>query len=167
MEYDQRVIIKFLLNERIDARDIADRLQAQFGEYSDKLRTFQFWITKARLGCQNLHDDICTGRPSLDDLDAKTLAILDKSPFESTRSIAEILRIAHSTVLLYLHDSIGFRSFHLHWVLHLLMHDLHEKQKEYAKTMLPFVHVVKRDSWHHLMTGDESWFFLNTSPHGR
>jgi hypothetical protein len=31
MEYDQRVIIKILLNERADARDITDRLQAQFG----------------------------------------------------------------------------------------------------------------------------------------
>jgi hypothetical protein len=28
MKYDQRVIIKFLLNERADDRDIADRLQA-------------------------------------------------------------------------------------------------------------------------------------------
>jgi hypothetical protein len=28
MDYDQRVIIKFLLNEKIDTRDITDRLQA-------------------------------------------------------------------------------------------------------------------------------------------
>jgi hypothetical protein len=34
MEYDQRVIIKFLLNEETDARDIADRMQAQFGEHA-------------------------------------------------------------------------------------------------------------------------------------
>jgi hypothetical protein len=33
MEYDQRVIIKFLLNEGADAHGIADRLQTQFGEY--------------------------------------------------------------------------------------------------------------------------------------
>jgi hypothetical protein len=66
-------------------------------------------------------------------------------------------------MLLHLHDSISFRSFHLHWVPHLLMHDLREKWKDYAKAMIPFLHVVKHDSWHHLVTGDESWFSLNTS----
>jgi hypothetical protein len=30
--------------------------------------------------------------------------------------------------------------------------------------MLPFFRAAKLDSWHHLVTGDESWFFLNTSP---
>jgi hypothetical protein len=89
---------------------------------------------------------------------------LDKSSFKSARSIAETLRVAHSMVLLHLHDSIGFISFHLHWVLHLLMHDLHKKEKKYVKAMFPFLHVAKRDSWHHFVTSDESWFFLNTSP---
>jgi hypothetical protein len=122
MEYDQRVIIKFLLNERPDAGDIADRLQAQFDEHAYKLRMIQFRITEVWLGHQDLHDEIRTRRPSelqtfrppLDDLDAKILTILNKSPFKSFYSITETLRVAHSTMLLYLHDSVGFRSFHLH-----------------------------------------------------
>jgi hypothetical protein len=90
--------------------------------------------------------------------------ILDESPFESARSITETLRVVYLTLLLHLHDSIGFRSFHLHWVLYLLTHDLREKRKEYAKAMLPFLHAAERDSWHHLVTREESWFFLNISP---
>jgi hypothetical protein len=80
----------------------------------------QFWIAEVRFGRQDLHDEIRTGTPplddldDLDDLDAKILAILDKSPFESAYSIAETLCVAHSKVLLHLYDSIGFRSFHLH-----------------------------------------------------
>jgi uncharacterized membrane protein YpjA len=114
MEYDQRMILKFLLNEGADARDITDRVQAQFGEHVYKLRTVQFWITEVWLGRQDLHDEIHTERPPLDDLDAKILAILDKSLFESAHSITKTLRIVHSTVLLHLHDSVSFRSFHLH-----------------------------------------------------
>jgi hypothetical protein len=114
MEYDQRMIIKILLNEGADTRDITDRLQAQFGEYAYKLRTIQFWITEVGLGRQDLHNEIGTGRLPLDDLDAKILVILDKSPFESARSIVETPCVAHSIVLLHLRDSIGFRSFHLH-----------------------------------------------------
>jgi hypothetical protein len=45
---------------------------------------------------------------------------------------------------------------------YLLTHDLREKQKEYAKAMLTLLHVAERDSWHYLITGDESLFFLNT-----
>jgi hypothetical protein len=132
IEYDQRVIIKSLLNEKADTRDMQieyDRLQAQFSEHTYKLRTVQFWITEVRFGRQDLHDEILIGRSPLDDLDVKSLAILDKSLFESARSIAETLRIVHSIVLLHLHDSIDLRPFHLHCVPHLLTHDLGEKRK--------------------------------------
>jgi hypothetical protein len=71
---------------------------------------------------------------------------LNKYPFKSDHSISETLYIAHSTVLRHLHDSIGFRSVHLHWVPHLLTHDLHEQRNEYAKAMLPFLHVAERDT---------------------
>jgi hypothetical protein len=57
----------------------------------------------------------------LDDFDAKILTILDKYPFESARSITERLFVDHATVLEHLHMSIGFKSFHLRWVPHLLI----------------------------------------------
>jgi hypothetical protein len=84
------------------------------------------------------------------------MAILSKSLFESARSISETLRVVYSTVFPHLHDSIGFRSFHLYWVPHLLTHDLRGKRKEYAKAILSFLHVAEGDNWHHFATGDES-----------
>jgi hypothetical protein len=86
-----------------------------------------------------------TAEPLLDDLDAKILAALDKFPLESDRSIAETLHAAYSTTLVHLHDSVGFRSFHLSWVPHLLTRDLRQKRGEYAKTILPFLHASERD----------------------
>jgi hypothetical protein len=121
------VIIKFLWNERVDARNIASKLQAQFAEHAYQLRTIRFWIAEARVGRQDLHDEIRTGRSPLDDLDAKILAILDNYIFKSTHSIAERLIVAGPTVLLHLHDFIGFKSFHLHSIPHLLTNDLYEK----------------------------------------
>jgi DNA-binding MurR/RpiR family transcriptional regulator len=58
---------------------------------------------------QDFHDEIRTGRPAIDDINAKILAILNKSPFESARSIAERLCVSHATVLNQLHLSIGFK----------------------------------------------------------
>jgi hypothetical protein len=110
-----------------------------------------------------LHDEIRSGRPPLDDLNDEFLAILDKYPFESAYSIAERLLVAHSIVLQYLHESLEFKLFHLHCVPDLLADDLRKKRKEYARSILPFLHTAKRDGWHHLVTGDESWFFFNIS----
>jgi hypothetical protein len=39
MEYDQRVIIKFLLNEGTDTRDTTDRLQTDWRQTGDRLET--------------------------------------------------------------------------------------------------------------------------------
>jgi hypothetical protein len=148
-----------------DRTQTAHRFQTHFDEHAYKLRTIQFWITEIWFSRQDLHDEIRTGWPPLDDFDAKILAILNKSLFESTRSIAKTFLVAHSIVLLLLHNSIDFRSLHLYWVAHLMTHDLREKRKEYAKAILPFLHVIERDGWHHLVTSDESWLFLNPSAH--
>jgi hypothetical protein len=109
-----------------------DTLQTQFGEHAYVLRTVRFWIAEVRISRQYLHDEIRTGRSPLDYLDAKILGILDKSFFESACSIAETLIIVYSIVLLHLHDSNSFRSFHLYWVLHLLTHVFREQRVEYA-----------------------------------
>jgi transposase len=113
MEYDQRLIIRFLANEGADARQIADRLQTQFAEDCYQLRTVQFWLAEIRRGRQDLHDEIRSGRPPLNGLDNKILAILEKSPFESSYSIGKRLRVVQSTVIRHLHESAGFKSFHL------------------------------------------------------
>jgi hypothetical protein len=114
MEYDQRVIIRFLWNEGIDTNQITARLQAQFGEHAYKLRTIRFWISGASFSYQDIHDEICTSKPPLDDLDAKILAILDKSLFVSACSMAERLHVGHATMLERLHGSIGLKSFYLY-----------------------------------------------------
>jgi hypothetical protein len=161
MEYGQRVIIRFLGNERIDANQIATRLQAQFAGHAYKLRTVRFWIAEVCFGHQDLDDEIRTGRLPLDGLDAKILVILDKSPFKSAYSIAERLRVGHATVLEHLHVSICFKPFHLRWVPDLLTDDLREKRKEHARAMWPFLYAAQHDGWHHLVTNDESWFSFN------
>jgi hypothetical protein len=45
-----------------------------------------------------------------------------------------------------------------------LTDDLRQKRKEHASAMLPFLYAVQRDGWHHIVSGDESWFFFNTWP---
>jgi hypothetical protein len=118
---------EFLWNKRADARKIAARLQEQFAEHAYQLQTVQFWITEIRRDRQDLHDEIRSGRPPLDNFGGKILAILGKSPFESAHSMTERLLLACSTVLQYFHESFGFKSFHLHLVPPQLTGNLREK----------------------------------------
>jgi hypothetical protein len=90
--------------------------------------------------------------------------ILNKSPFESARSIAETLLVTAIKLLHHLHRSIGFKSLHLHWVPQLLAENLRQKRKDDVRAMLPLLHAAQGDRWHHLMIDDESWFFFDTSP---
>jgi hypothetical protein len=69
----------------------------------------------------------------------------NNSPFESAPSMAERMRLTHATVLSHLHGSIDFKSFHLHWVPHLLTEDLRQERKDDARAMLPLLHAAQRD----------------------
>jgi hypothetical protein len=155
------VIIQFLWNEEISARQIIRRVQAQFHEHAYKLQTVRFCIAEVRFGGQDLRDEICRRKSPLDDFNAKILAILDEGPFESACSISERLRVGYATVLEHLHLSIGFKSFHLRWVPHLLASDVRHKRKEHASAMLQFLYAAQRDGWYHLVTGEESESFFH------
>jgi hypothetical protein len=52
----------------------------------------------------------------------------------------------------------------LRWVPHLLISALRKQRLAYASEMIPILVAAAHDWWHHLVTGDESWFFLSYSP---
>jgi transposase len=156
MEYEQGVIVRFLLNEGSDTRQIAEGLRAKFHEDAYPLRTVQFWIMEVRLGREDLHDEPRMGRPSAEDLTAKIQELLDQNPFESARAMAETLQVSHSTVLKHLHEDFHFQSFHFCSVSHPLREGLREQRRGYASEMIPILASVDQDGSHHLVTEDES-----------
>jgi hypothetical protein len=156
IEYDQRVIIKFLFSERCDANQIVERLEAQFREDAYSLPSIQFWIGEMKRGREDLHDAQQSGRRPIESFTAQIKVLLDEHCFVSGRSIAETLQVSHSTVLKHLHEDLGFQSFHLRWVPHLLTPELKEQRRTDATDMITVLPSAQKDGWHHLITGDES-----------
>jgi hypothetical protein len=163
MEYEQRLIIKFLFNEGDNAHQIAERLIVQFHEDAYALRTVPFWITELRRGREDLHDEPRTGRPLAENFPTKIQELLEENPFESARLMAGIIQVSHSTVLKHLYEDLEFQSFHLCRVPHLLTPELREQRRAYASEMIPILAAAAYDGRHHLVTGDRSWFFLSYS----
>jgi hypothetical protein len=50
MEYGQRVIVRFLFNHGLDARQITEKLKAQLHEDAYSFRTVEFWIGEVQRG---------------------------------------------------------------------------------------------------------------------
>jgi hypothetical protein len=81
MEYDQRVLIRFLCKERVSTEDTHTVLEVQFGdathsEYSEW--SVRQWCLYVPHGREDLHDEVRSGRPSIDCLDIRILVLLDE-----------------------------------------------------------------------------------------
>jgi hypothetical protein len=63
----------------------------------------------------------------------------------SARSIAETLQVPDSTVLEHLHEDLGFQSFHLRWVPHLLTPELKEQRRLYATEIIAVLLSAQKD----------------------
>jgi hypothetical protein len=55
-----------------------------------------------------------------------------------------------------LDEDLGFWSFHLRLVPHLLTPKLTEQRGTYATEMIAGLLSAQEDGWHHLVTGDKS-----------
>jgi hypothetical protein len=91
MEYEQRVTIKFLVNDGLGTDEIEEKLKTQFPEDVYSLHTAQFWIAEVKRGHEDLHDGLRPWQPPAADLMRRIQEVLDYSPIASVRSIAEIL----------------------------------------------------------------------------
>jgi hypothetical protein len=60
-------------------------------------------------------------------------------------SAAETLQVSHSIVFEYLHEDLGFQSFHLQWVPHLLTFELKEQRRNYAIEMMAVLLSAQKD----------------------
>jgi hypothetical protein len=86
-----------------------------------------------------------TGRRPIETLTPQIKVLLDENYFMSARSIAEALYVLHSTVLKHLHEDLGFQSFHLRWVPHLLTPELKEQRLAYATEMITNIVSAQKD----------------------
>jgi hypothetical protein len=113
MHFGPKVIIRFLFKEGVNANQIHKRLLAQFWDEAYSLRSVRRSCQYVRQGRELIHDELQSGRPPVDFLDIRILSNLEKYPFHSAYSLADILKVSDATILKHLHEAHGMKHFHL------------------------------------------------------
>jgi hypothetical protein len=150
------VTIRFLHQEDVAPDKIHRRLQTQCDDASCSLRSIRRWCQYVRQSRENLHDEPPSSRTPIDFCDIKILACLEKKPFHSADSLAEVLLLSHSIILNHLHDSVGMKIFHLRWIAHELTDKLREIRIEKCPGLFPMLKELEKKTFRDLVAGDES-----------
>jgi hypothetical protein len=128
MKVEQRCIIKFLHLKGLKLGDIVVELSTLYGEDASTRSSIKYWLHQVNLGRTDLTTQRVGGRSSLDDTDAEILSVLRISPFSWVPTIADSLGIPASTVYLHLVEKIGFKTYFLRWVPHMLTEECGRKE---------------------------------------
>jgi hypothetical protein len=99
---------------------VAEPAAVYHGDAFDENRV-QYWLHETKLYRSDLSDRPNSGRPPLEDIDARILQVLEAEPWSSVRMIAEFFKIPASTVPLHLTTSLNMKSRHFKWVTPFLM----------------------------------------------
>jgi hypothetical protein len=142
------------------ARDIHARLSAQFDDAACSLRNVQRWRQLNRQGCELMDDKLQSGRPLIDFLDIQILSSLEKEPFHSAYSHAEIIVVSHTAILNHLCDSLGMKLFHLRWMPNQLARQVRANRIQKTQELLQLLERMEANKLRSVLTGDESWFML-------
>jgi hypothetical protein len=81
MDFDQRLIIRFLFKEGVNANQIHMRLLAQFGDKAYNLPSVRRWCQYVRQERELIHDELQPGRRPVGFLDIQILSNLEKYHF--------------------------------------------------------------------------------------
>jgi len=167
VDFEQRSVVKFLWKEGLKPPDIFARLRNVYGDAAYGLSTVYWWRRQFSCGREEITDLDRPGRPLIDDIDSKVLCILQRDPFASCRAIADEVGVDASTVLRRLTQSLGFQSRLLKWVPHKLTDELKQKRVVMALDLLKQLEFEQKFDFARVITGDESWFYLDYTPRNR
>jgi hypothetical protein len=156
MEYNHRVIIRFLCKERVSPEDMYPHLEARFGDATYSERSVRRWFQYVRQGPEDVPGEVRSGRPLIDLLDLRILALLGEQPFHSAYSITEALGAFDSTILNHLQEWLGITIFHFRWITHELTTSLRQIRMETRREVSPILKAYEKNKFQRYVTGTES-----------
>jgi hypothetical protein len=104
-EIEQRYVVSYPHRKGMKLPAIVAELAAVYHEDAFEESRVKYWPHEITLHRSDLSDQPSSGRPPLEDINARILQVLEAEPWSSVRTIAEFLKIPLLTVHLHLTTS--------------------------------------------------------------
>ena len=122
---EMREMIFNLHKKGTSPKEIEKILKEEFGKHAYNLSTIYYWIAKAKVGIEDVQDEVRPGRPIDDQLLIRIREVLEEQPFSSINYIANTLKSSKATIFRYVTKQLGMiykhsRYTHTHWAFRKL-----------------------------------------------
>jgi hypothetical protein len=160
---EQRAVIRYLTLKNVSVAEIATELQSESIDGTDALKYST--VSKWKLCFQDSSDDLFdlarSGKASRNDFAAPIRSLLRQFPFISCTVLCRKLKIGNATCLRVFHGELHLEKFNLPDVPHSLEADEKRSRADLSRELLQILEQDQQCEFEHILTGDESWFFLN------
>jgi hypothetical protein len=109
MEIEQRHVVSYLHRKEMKLPAIVTELAAVYHKDTFDESRVKYWQYEIKLHHSDMSDRPSSGRPRLEDIDARILQVLEAGPWYSVRTVDEFLKIPASTVHLHLITSLKLK----------------------------------------------------------
>jgi hypothetical protein len=164
MEAEQRYVVNYLQRNGMKLPAIVDEPTAVYHKDAFDENRVEYWLHEMKSYRSNLSDRPSSGRPPHEDIDARILQALEAAPWSSVRTIAKFLKSPAWMVHLHLTTSLNKKIRYFNWVLPFLDYDLRANRFEGARQLLDVPPAQERCHFRDLVTGDETWVYLDEKP---
>ena len=162
MELDWKSIIFFLHTEGKNATEIYQEIYAWFPSECPSYSSITWFLRKEKWTVTSKPSTISEKSQHMEEEMNQISDILKDYPYASVRQIERLTGIPKSTVFNILTNSLKYTSRHLKWVPHLLNSEQKKNRVDLSKRLLKSVTKARSYSYDIFLTGDESWFYLET-----
>jgi hypothetical protein len=164
MEIEQRYVVSSLNRKGMKLPAIVAELAAVYHEDAFDENRVKCWLHEIKLHRSDLNGRPSSGRPPVEEIDARIMEVWEAEPWCSVRMIAEFLKIPASKVHLHLTTPLNMKSRRFKWVPHFLDDDLRAKRLEGSRQLVDALQTQGRRHFRDLIPGDGAQVYLDMKP---
>jgi histone-lysine N-methyltransferase SETMAR len=162
--YDCKVIVHYNYGRGLTLDSCYEEMKRVYKSLIPEKETVQGWYEKLKKGIEIRELKLGGGPHVIEGLESKIAELIEKNPYYSLRRMEIILGHSKHTIKKILEEKLNLHKVSTRWVPHILSPDQMQARVEIAEMMKKKLLKVKKLGFINLITGDESWFFLNYPP---
>jgi histone-lysine N-methyltransferase SETMAR len=152
------------MEKGLTAPEACHEIRKHHGPVSADESTVRRWYGKINAGIFSVFKKRPTGRRLMSGLSEKLVEMLESKPKSSTKFLSAVLGVSPHTVQHRLTDQLEMKKVSVRWIPHSLTSPQIQARKEGAKKLGEILSKAKATKYQSLLTGDETWIYLNNSP---